>query len=456
MQEDSRFDGVCHAWVRRPDFCKWGVNCDFSHEYPPVLAEKYGMIAVYVKPNGKEVKNVAEFLKLEDAFIKTQWSKLDEGAKIHSPGCYKEHCRAFLRNECTHGAKCWYRHPKTVVKRGIWVTADVRKLADGKNLTYDELSEKGKVDINDGFCGDQQSGIACTGRPPPSKHRGISPENTPPWVYKGVNAVPGRKILTAAKMPTELSSSEEMNEVRNKLSSNGSGVCYPGSSSRLARLTPASNGQIPPTLPADIKLTTCWTTVFPKPSPTAVVSTNSNKDYNYWGDEKVALDEADYWNNTPPVEISRLASREQAFVVEAMTYKQLFNVESRKEIRKDLHKPYETPRSASGFVMPTKLAETHRESGRRKILEKNISIAFAKQERENKFDIPDMKRKKVKTSEGLSCGKQIKIHDRELNDGNETTSSSLDWTKSLQAMLAQRCEPTRWKADGKRGTLIEF
>lgn len=420
MQEDTRFDGVCHAWVRRPDFCRWGVNCDFSHEYPPLLAKKYGMIAVYVRANGKEVKNAEEFLKLEEAYIESKWTKLNQGAKVHSPGCYKENCRAFLRNDCTHGDKCWYKHPKAIVEDGKWVTKDVRRLLDGKHRTYDGPNEKEKVDIGDGFWGDRQSSIHLAGPPPSSKRPSISHDNSPRTPVRdggGVGAGPGRSWVSPA----------------------------------LAMVVNSTTSAAIP-----------WTTVFPKHSPAVVSPTEfrSDKDYNYWGEESAVHDGADYWDNAPPSRISRLASREQAFAVEAMTYKQLVGNGSRGEVRKETQRLRRAPRAASGFAGPV---ETRQDIRSREVMERRISITHVRQEKEeekDKVDIRGARRERVRTRERPSRGNRNTVHDTEqisTNNGYDTAGSGSDWTKSFKAMLAQKCESTRWEARrGKRGTLIEF
>lgn len=360
MHEDPRFIGVCHAWVKRPDLCKWGANCVFSHEYPPALAQKYGMIAVYVKPNGKEVKNVTEFLKLEEAFVKTQYSRPDEGAKIHSQGCYKGNCRAFLRNECPYGDKCRFKHPKSAVERGKWVTRGVRKFASGKHRTYCKPDGRGRADTGDIRWRESQS--------------------------------------------------------------NGPAV----------------------------------TTVSPKLSPTVVLPSNSDKDkdYNYWGEEIVGPDAADYWVKSPPAMI------EQAYVAEAMTCKQLLGGESHKKVLEDFHIPHAAPRAASGFPVRAEPAETGRGAERRKILEKKYSLSSAEQEKkvgQNMIDIPDMRKERVKTKGGPSRIRQNKTHDTKLiNDGYDTADSDSGWIKSLKEMLALKCEPTRLKAEEERGSLIDF
>lgn len=446
MQEDPRFDGVCHAWVRRPDFCRWGVNCDFSHEYPPALAQKYGMIAVYVKPNGKEVKNVAEFLKLEEEFVKTQWSRLDQGAKIHSPGCYVEDCRAFLENECSYGDRCWYRHPKTVIEDGKWVTKDVRKL--GEHCTHDELKREKRINTGDGFWGDRQYSISVSGSPSSSKHPSILSDITPPLsAYRGerANVVPGRKMCTA------FTPSRNSSGVGNELNSIAPDLYYPRSASVGARPAPAIRSHISPALLTDLKPSTHWTTVFPKSSP-AIVPTNSDnrKDYNYWGEEILALDTTDYWKTPPPANISKLASRQQAFAVESMTYDQLFRDQSRSEDRQEsdrLHGDRAVPR----FVMPAKPADTRKQSESRKILERKISLAYARQELEDKAD---RRREQAKTRSNPSHGLQYGIHDVKLvNEGDDTGRSGSNWTRSLKEMLAQKCEAV---GQGSRDTLIEF
>lgn len=421
MQEDPRFDGVCHAWVRRPDFCRFGVNCDFSHEYPPVLAKKYGMIAVYVKPNGKEVKNAAEFLKLEEAFGKAQWSRLDQGAKIHSPGCYVEDCRAFLTAECGHGDKCWYRHPKTVVEGGRCVTKDVRRRGEHR-------------DVGDGFWGDHRASVC---PPPPSAGAGprMPPDiNTPPpSVCKGdwANAVPGRGMHTVANPPTPRSSSENSSGVGNELSSTSSDLYF---------VEPAS----PETRPArsqvslaDLEPSTHWTTVYPKPRAAPIMtSSDSRKDYNYWGEEIAVPDKADFWRNAPPARVSRLASRQQALAVEGMTYDQLFGDPSRNE---DWEEPHRTPK----FVMPAMPPDTRREPECRRILERKIALAHARQETQDGIA---MGREHDNRSNPLH-GRHNNIHGTKLID--DDYESAGDWTESLKEMLAQRRE-------GNRGTLIEF
>lgn len=420
MQEDPRFDGVCHAWVRRPDFCRFGVNCDFSHEYPPALAKKYGMIAVYVRPNGKEVKNAAEFLKLEETFGKTQWRRQDQGAKIHSPGCYEEDCRAFLTAECGHGDKCWYRHPKTVVEGGRCVTKDVRRRGEHR-------------DIGDGFWGDRRASVCPplpSARARPSMPADIN--TPPPSVCKGdwASVVPGRDMHTAANPSTPGSSSENSSGVRNELSLTASSVYDVGPASSETRPALTARSHISP---AVLEPATHWTTVFPKPS-TAPITTNSGnrKDYNYWGDEITVPDRADYWRNSSPARVSRSASRQQAFAVEAMTYDQLF---SRNEDWTEPHSPRRTPK----FVMPAMPADTRREPESRRILERKISLAHARQEtqdgiamgRDNNWSDP-------------SCGQHDSIHGTKLID-----EPAGDWTKSLKEMLAQRRK-------GSRGTLIEL
>lgn len=107
------------------------------------------MIAVYVKPNGKEVKDVAEFLSLEEAFVKTQ-CRLDEGVNSQSAGGYKGQCRAFLRNECPHGDQCRFKHPKSAVERGKLVPEDLRGFAGGKHRTYCRPDGRGGVDTGYG------------------------------------------------------------------------------------------------------------------------------------------------------------------------------------------------------------------------------------------------------------------------------------------------------------------
>lgn len=442
MQEDPRFDGVCHAWVRRPDFCRWGVNCDFSHEYPPALAQKYGMIAVYVKPNGKEVKNVAEFLRLEEAFVKTQSSRLDQGAKIHSPGCYVEDCREFLANECSHGDRCWYRHPKPVIEDGKWVMKDVRRL--GEHRTHDELTREKRIDTGGEFWGDHQCSVSATGSPYSGKHPSILSEITPPpSAYKGdrANVVPRRRMHTGAK---PLTPSENSSGVGDGLHSIAPGLYYSRSASVGARPAPTVRSHISPASPADHEHRTHWTTVFPKSSP-AIVPTTS--DYNYWGEEIVALDTTDYWKTpAPPASVSKLASRQQAFAVESMTYEQLFRVQSRSED----HQDHAMPR----FVMPAKPADTRKKSESRKILERKIALACARQELEDKAD---MRREQAKARSDLSHGSQYNNHEvKPVNDDGGTGSAGSDWTRSLEEMLAQKCEPVRQRAEGSRATLIEL
>lgn len=436
MQDDPRFDGVCHAWVRRPDFCRWGVNCDFSHEYPPALAQKYGMIAVYVKPNGKEVKNVAEFLKLEEEFVKTQWSRLDQGAKIHSPGCYVEDCRAFLANECSHGDRCWYRHPKTVIEDGKWVTKDVRKL--GEHRTQDEFKMEKRIDTGDGFWGDRQRSISATGSPSSGKRPSILSDITSPSsAYKGgrPNVVPGRRMHTVTKL---LTPSENSSGIGN---SDSPDLYYPRSASVGARPAHTVRSHISPALPADPKPSTRWTTVFPKSSEAIVPTSSDNrKDYNYWGEEIMALDTTDYWKNPPPVNVSGLANRQQAFAVESMTYEQLFRDRSHGEDHQESHRPHgdhATPR----FVMPAKPADTRKHSESRKILDRKISLAYARQEIEDKAD---MRREQAKTRSDISHRLEYNINDTELvNDGYDAGSSGSDWTGPLKEMLAQKCKPVR-------------
>lgn len=322
------------------------------------------MIAVYVKPNGKEVKDVAEFLKLEEEFVGAQ-CRLDEGANIQSLRDYKGQCRAFLRNECSYGDKCRFKHPKSAVERGKWAPKDLRKFGSGKHRTYCRPDGRGRVD---------------------SGYRS--------WGESQYNS------------------------------------------------------------PAE-------TTAFPA-SHIVVHPTNSDKDknYNYWGEDIAGPDAADYWAKSPSAMISRPASPEQAYIAEAMTCKQAFRGEPRKEVLEDFYRPYATPRAASGFPVRAESAETRRGAGRRKISEKKYSLPHAEQEKEvgqNMMDIPDVRIERVKNEDGPSRVKQNETHDTKLiNDGYDTAVPDPDWITSLKGMLELRCEPTKLTAEGELGALMDF
>lgn len=324
------------------------------------------MIAVYVRPNGKEVKDVAEFLNLEEAFVKTQ-CRLDEGVNSQSPGGYQGQCHAFLRNGCPYGDQCRFKHPKSAVERGKLVPEDLRKFASGKHRTYCRPDGRGGVDTGYGS-----------------------------W-RKGQYNSPAAIAATA---------------------------------------------------------------VFPRPSPTVVHPTNSGRarDYNYWSEEIAGPDAADYWAKSPTAMISRPASREQAYVAQAMTYGQPFRGEFRKEVLEDFHRPHATRRAASGFPVRAESAETRRGAGWGKISEKEYSLSHTEQEKEvggNMIDFPDMRIERVKNEDGPSRVRQNRTRGMQLNnDGYDATNS--DWIKSLKEMLALKCEPTMLKAEGELGALMDF
>lgn len=519
MQEDPRFDGYCHAWVRRPDFCRFGVNCDFIHDYPPVLAKKYGMIAVYIGPDGKEVRNAEEFLKLEDSFVKSKRTNLDQATKIPSPGCYNENCRAFLRNDCSHGDRCWYKHPKSIIEGGKWVTKDVRKLVDGKRRTSSENKDVEKARIDDGFWRGRQSSTSPTAGSLPSETRSrvsFKNDSSQSSTQKGGRAdiVPPHKINKVASKTSTLKSACPVTSKKdgkffhNETNSDSpeEEVYYPGSAcvARAASLAARSA----PTKLVSVKTTTSRAPPLPhnkvplvdtkptsrrpavanlKPSPIVVAPIKSNSgnvdgDYNYWGDENVPDDGADYWNSAAPSKVSRTASREQAMVVEAMTYDQLFRQETHAQSRQEYHGPHNSARSVPAFVLPPQPAATRPESETRKLLETKIALAQAKQEsaaRQKLIEIPEVKRGIGKMNEtlidtstspkptygtknaGNSRGKNSSIFETQsINDnGYDTSGSGSDWTRSLKAMLAQKCEPIKWgtiQTEPKVNTLIEF
>lgn len=319
MQGDPRFDGYCHAWVRRPDFCKFGVNCNFIHDYPMSLVEEFGVIAVYIGPDGKEMKGAEEFLKLEDIFVKPKWTRLDQGAKIGSPGCYNENCRDFIGKDCKHGEKCWYKHPKTVVENGKWVTKDVRQLIDGEFRVYNDLDEKEKIEIGDGFWGDRQSSISPQGSLRSQMRPRVSPSRSSTSTMQKRERVDivkefstqkgsGRVIEKAVEFQSDNTfDSEEANEIDID-SSTTEGPYYPGSASaaraaaanhaksilanRSMPKTSSSREQVPKDLLLDIQSTPTEVAVTKvKSSPTFTASPRSSKSntsagYNYWGDAR--------------------------------------------------------------------------------------------------------------------------------------------------------------------------
>lgn len=513
MQEDPRFDGVCHAWVRRPDFCKFGVNCDFNHEYPPVLAKKYGLIAVYVGADGREIKGAEEALKLEDVFTLSVQNSFDQGAKIHSPGCYNENCRAFLRNDCIHGDKCWYKHPKTVIEDGKWVTKDIRKLVSRKDRASSKPNGMKKVDTSDGSWGDRQSSISPTDSSTSGTRLRITSKNGLPHSLaqkaEKVDIIHGHNVHKVtnkgpAPKPTYYIASEEENE--GDINSDAlEGVYYPGSACvarAAAKLAPtksvpskvntfkpsSTQNQVSSNLRADIKSTARTPTATnSKPSPSVPVQTkpvpgSADTGYNYWGDETVVDDGADYWKNAPSPKVSRMSSRQQALIVEAMTYDQLFREEPCTGYRQEYHRSHRAPRGAQTFVLPPQPAVNHRETQTKKLFDAKLALAQAKQDKEvaerKLIDIPETRWEKVKAKETLidilvspestlsakasvaSQGKHSSVlSTQSINDGYETSGSGSDWTKSLKAMLAQKCEPIKWsnvQTEPKLNTLIEF